>query len=599
MDFFIGRYGQEHLVPLPVRTAVFYVQKNRMSKEFIENKTGAASLAMAIDQQKKLSYFTRSDLHDDISEDYLVQWAARKYRTDDYFLSHIKSVFKTDNFLSFFKYYRKPNAASKLINARIKDPLSRVFFSEDSYSRYWIRNKEIDSPEELDDNFENKLFDAVLFDHNDIIVHDLSGANDPYRFFVGIDKVVSIEMDGDDISKIAFSARSSGIKGYSYMDSERYAFYDSDMNLITEEPHDLGRCPAEFAVSESFGNDPVVKKSMFTYLRADLEEYVFLKTLQRMTEPNGSIPVATILKTKERSMDGADKKGLEKEPMSASGIGGQQASVSKTATGTGSHLQTGSVVYVPVVKKNDGSVDIDIVKNLINFFYLPVEAMEYLNKRIKECEQNIIASALGDYSEANEEAKNEMQVSKSYVSKEDKLRWLSDTIGRARNVSDFMMLALKYGRESVMVDIFQGSDFFLETQSELYDMFNRSPNNIERKNILARLSRSRNRFNRTKSKREAILYKILPYASDNDFKIAMGSGYMDGTTFQLQTRFNYWVAMFEATYGNILVFWEEMEATESEKLIVINNLITDIIIKNTQNGKETNSTPASVQRAGA
>jgi len=35
--------------------------------------------------------------------------------------------------------------------------------------------------------------------------------------------------------------------------------------------------------------------------------------------------------------------------------------------------------------------------------------------------------------------------------------------------------------------------------------------------------------------------------------------------------------MFEAQYGDIVFFWNDTEATTSEKLIMINNLITQII----------------------
>jgi len=93
-------------------------------------------------------------------------------------------------------------------------------------------------------------------------------------------------------------------------------------------------------------------------------------------------------------------------------------------------------------------------------------------------------------------------------------------------------------------------------------------------------------FNREKQKREVILYKILPYASEKEFDTAINKGNMDDTTFELQSRFNYWVAQFEAFYGDITAFWDSMTSKESEKIVLINNLLTNLI----NNGKETNST---------
>ena len=66
-------------------------------------------------------------------------------------------------------------------------------------------------------------------------------------------------------------------------------------------------------------------------------------------------------------------------------------------------------------------------------------------------------------------------------------------------------------------------------------------------------------------------------------------------TFQLQSRFNYWIGMFEANYGNIYTFWNEMNASDSEKIILLNNLIEDLIKTNINlnklenDGKETDS----------
>ena len=69
----------------------------------------------------------------------------------------------------------------------------------------------------------------------------------------------------------------------------------------------------------------------------------------------------------------------------------------------------------------------------------------------------------------------------------------------------------------------------------------------------------------------------------------------DANQFEFQTKFDYWINMFEATYGNIAVFWNNTKASDSEKIILLNNLIKDLINTNinlkTENngGKETDS----------
>ena len=573
-----------------------------MSKNFIEGKNGRNSLDLASRQQKQLSYFLTSEIQEEQRVDYFEKFANSKYYTGDVFLDWVKSVLKHDNFLSFYKYFRNPNPSSKLINTRIKEPLSRVFFSEDSYFNYLINGQDVEYPIELEDDFQEKLFETVLFRHNDIIVHDLFDTNEPYRKFVGIDKVVSIKINEhgrDFIEKIAYTAEiikdGEKIIGYAYIDADKYEFYTKDYELLISEPHDYDQCPATFAVQKNFDTDPIVKLSIFSHLRSDLEEYCFLKTLQRMTNVNGVVPIVTKIKTKELTEDGEDFDQSPGEPMSISQIGSQVSSEARSTAGNGKGtlLQPGTVVEVPAIEKTDGGMDMELAKNFLNFFYAPTEALEYLNNRIKELESSIITDSIGDYSEGNEASMTELQASKGFVSREDKLRWLSNTMSFSRTLSDKMMLALKHGKNNINVDIFYGSDFFMETQAKLYDMFKASPNAIERKNILIRLAQRRNMFNKEKAKREVILYKIMPYASDKDFELAVDKLRVDDDIFEFQTRFMYWITKFESTYGNICTFWYDTEGSESEKIILLNNLIFNLI--ETQNGKEASSETEGLQ----
>ena len=572
-----------------------------MSKEFIEKKHNSNSLDLAKRQQKQLSYFITSEIQEESRIDNFNEYVTRKYYTNDVFLDWVKSVFKTENFLSFYKYFRNPNPSSRLINSRIKEPLTRVFFSEDSHFSYVIKGEYVEKPIELGEDFEKELFDAVLFRHNDIIVHDLKDINDPYRKFISIENVVSIEVERNKIECIAYTGcievGGEEIYGYVYLDDKKYEFYSKEYGRLLSEPHDYGQCPATFVVDDNFGNDQVVKQSMFSYLRADLEEYCFIKTLQRMTHTNGAFPIVTKIKTKEVVGAGDDFDNNGSEPMSVEQIGSQ---VSKEArgtagSGTGSVLQAGTIIDTPAIMKEDGSIDMELSKHFLTFYHTPVEILDYINKRIVELENNIVTYAIGDYSEGNEASMTEMQVSKGFVARDDKLRWLSKTLSFSRQASDKMLLSLKYGKDQVKVDVFYGSDFFLESQDKIYEMLKKSPNPIERKNLLVRLSQRRNMFNKEKQKREVILYKLIPYSSDIDFNLAVDKERVSDENFEFQTRFNYWIAMFESTYGNIASFWNGMDESEASKIDLLNKLILDLIKTNNnnlttaKNGKEANN----------
>jgi hypothetical protein len=557
--------------------------------EFIKEGRNKSSINKAEKQEKQLAYFTVSKLQDDlITPEYISQWAERKFETSDYFLNYVKSVFKTENFLTFYKYLRYPLPTTKLINNSVVPNLKRVFHSDDSHFDYSVNGVDtVDFIKDLDIvKFDEKIFDAMLYKHNSILLTDLSSqeANMPFRTIVDIEDVQSIDYCYDEIQRIAIRAsvviEEKQVNGFLLVDSNAYAFYDKDHRLISEIPHDLGYTPAHFISPRKFNEDPIVRESLFSYIREELEEYVFLKTLQKMTEPNGAIPVTTYLESVDDNSN-PDLDGRDYEPSTEDSMSSQRAQIYKTvAPKSQGHLQTGTSIGVPPssVTDEDGKINMDVVKNFLNFFYIPTEALSYLNDRIKELEGDIIKSLVGDFLTGDEEAKNESQVKKGLTVLENTLRQLSVDLSRIRTMGDTDFLNLKYGPDRVLqVSIFYGSDFFLETEEMLYANFEIAPNPIERKNILIQLTQSKYKNNPDKVSRQKILYNLLPYVSDKDFDVANSKGVIDPIIFEYQTRFNYWISAFEAEFGNIVDFFKGLEGENSEKFIIINNLVVNII----------------------
>jgi len=560
-----------------------------MSVDFIKERRNAHYLNVAQRQQKQLSYFTQSSVQENLPEEYYKQWANRKYAGSDYFQTWVKQVFREDNFLSFCKYMRFPLPSAKIVNDDIKPQLQRVFHAEDSYFKYLLGGKEIPCPEFLHHkHFDERLFNSILFSHNDIVISDLEDTNKPYREIVSIDKVVAIEAYCSRITQIAYTAEvvigEASYMGYAYIDETQYIFYDQKYNILLQSFHDLGQCPADYVSSEPFSSDnDIVRKSIFSYVRPELEEYVFLKTLQKMSEPNGAFPVAVYPKFKTKTKQGHDINGAsDKQPMSAQEIGGQKASIGSDVNGSDSLAQPGSTIKIPAeaLYDKDQKLQMDLVEKFIKFHYIPKECLDYINERVKEIPANIINSVLGDYVEQNQSAKNELQVGKSYDNKKDKLRWLSTELSRIRNLSDFKTMALKWGKDRVMADCFYGSDWFLESQAELFEDFKNAPNPIIRKEILIRIARNSNKNNPKKGEREVLLYMLMPYVYDKDFETALNIIRPPDEVIKLYLQFNYWISLFESKYGDVLVFTENLNASESEKVMYVTNLLYDIIKSN-------------------
>ena len=560
-----------------------------MSKDFIKAGFNSSEVTRAARQETQLTYFLESSLQEtQLDQDYLTQWAERKFQTNDYFLNWVRLIFKEENFLTFFKYLRYPLASAKIIKNEIEPQLRRVFNAEDADFKYDVSGVELsDFADDLQiKKFNKKIFEKILYKHNSILVEDLDPIepNKPFRYFVDVNDVVSILPCHKGIDKIAFRASiviDDKIEpGVLYIDSFTYKFYDKDHVVIRESPHDLGRTPANFISPKKYKDSSIVRESLYTYGREELEEYVFLKTLRRMTEPNGVIPVTSMVDNIKKD-DSKDVKGPELQPSSDNMMGSQHAKVFSQNEGQGTgDLQTGRIHYIHPddIRNNDGSLNMDVVANWIQFHFIPTAPLEYIKTRINEIERSIKISIIGDVVESNEASKNELQIEKSISVLENNLTSLAEAFNRIRWKSDFDMLALKYGPKRVNeVFIHYGTDFFLDSQTKLFENFEKAPNALERKTIIVRINQNKYKNNIDQSSRQKLLYDLLPYCSDKDFEIARNTQTVGDINLQYQLRFNYWIGVFEARFGDIVTFWKNLDGELAEKLVLINNLIIEII----------------------
>lgn len=544
-------------------------------REFVEARKGAKQLATAVRQQKQIQYLTMSSVQDDLRYDYFDKYAEAKYSGEDPLLQWVYSLFKKDNFKSFYKYLRFPVISSSICKNEIQNSLERVFFADDSYQKFVVNGKEVPEPEFLNEKeFLQQAFEAVLYRFNDVVIHDMKGVNLPYRTIVEIDSVDSIEVTDNQITKIAYKSKLdiNGVEedGHTYLDSEVFAFVPNNEALsVIEVPHDIKRCPANFIVEDKFKHDePIVREGIYSRVRPLLEQYVFLSTLQLMSDSNGAFPV--IVKLAEDSIFEDENTQHENlHPMSAESLGHKKARMS-------SGIEAGDVTELDVVMKADGSLDTSFIDNYIRFFRTPVDSLNYINQRVEALRKRIVETVVGDFVEQSEESKNELQVSKSYLLKQDKLRYLGRQIDYCMSNSDEIMLKLAHGANCWAYRS-SGTDFFIETIDDLFKQVTQAPNPIEKANVIHRITRIRGINNNERSQRDCILYKIIPFMVSSDFEKALSLKLVTNQEILLQTRFSYFINNFESMYGDVVELWNSMAQSDNEKLIFFKNLLNQII----------------------
>ena len=555
-----------------------------MSKEFIQSSHNSAALNLAAEQQTQLSYFTESKIQSgSLSADYVREWAERNYQSSDYFLNFVKSIFKDDNFLLFTKYLRFPLPSAKLVKNKITPNLKRVLYAENATFDHSVLNVSKDEILKAlgHENFSDELFYHLIFRHNDVLIEDINQEGKAYRYFLKIEDVKSVEVDKGKITKIAFNGTAvvdgETKAGIVYIDDKTYSVYSTDYVLLSNRPHNLGVCPADFISDVKFSNDPVVRESTFSFIREELEEFVFLKTLQKITEPNGAFPVITKLQADSEDQADTDTQGGPTTEYAMSSQQAQEYGTNPPQKGGGA-MQAGTVIEVPAIEKStDGTIDTNVVSNYVNFHYVPVDVLKNIDDRIKEISQSIVTTITGDVVNSNEAAKNESQILMGVSTLENKLTELAGQMGRIQTISDNNMLELQYPGRVEKVFVYYGSSFYLESIAELRRNFEDAKNPIERKDIIIQINQNKYKNNQGKKARQELLNEIMPYISDLDFDKALDQNVVSDYNKELQLRFNYWISAFEAEHGDILQFYLMLDGEQYERLALINNLLSELI----------------------
>jgi len=563
-----------------------------MSREFIKSGYNSSQIAEAQRQQRHIRSLIVSQVQKDLTENYLEKVCQPSHKHTDPLMMWVATIFKNENFKSFFKYTRYPLVSSILAKEEIEGSLARVFFSDDSFKKYIVRGEEIKAPECMcEEEWSKQLFEAMMYNYNDLIIHDLKDVNLPYREFTSIEDVVSIQVQKDTILKVAYRAtmilpeEEEATKGVIYLDDEVMAFYPDDEGKAEfVVGHDIETCPAVWVSPKAFNNEePIIRESIFSRVRPLMEKYVFLDTLQIMAETNGAFPVVVKLDTSDDTGEESD------DGLAHDGTGGAMAAYPTKGhkeKSPSTIMQAGSVHEVAVPQGPDGSFDTSLIRDFATFLRSPVENMEYIETKLKSVKAEIVSSIVGDYREQNkggngsEAAMNEMQVSKSYISKQDRLRGLSEAMSETKMSSDTIMLRFMFGLD-VFTETSFGTDFFIETADDLYKSFKMAPNPIERGHVLNKLLRVRANNREEKYYKDKIMYSILPFQRTEDFNQAVLSGLVSLNDKILQMQFQYILTIFESQYGDLVEFFqtlkEDGQSTEAEILTVIKSLINQII----------------------
>ena len=244
--------------------------------------------------------------------------------------------------------------------------------------------------------------------------------------------------------------------------------------LLTDNPHDLGYCPAHWFWNDAIDlTEPDVKESPLTGQLEHLDWYAFFATSKKHLDLYGSYPIYSGY---EEECDYADPtNGTKCDHGYLRGADGQwlidhNGNREKCPKCGKNPLDgAGNYVTVPVPGKDWAGNDIPDMRNPIQMLTVDVKSLDFNVNEQERLRDLIINSVVGnDESLINEEAVNEKQVDAGFESQTNVLFRLKKGFEKIQKWADSTCCRLRYGAGFIDCNINYGTRFFLQSVAELW-----------------------------------------------------------------------------------------------------------------------------------
>ena len=401
------------------------------------------------------------------------------------FLAMVHNLIPQDKFETFTTLFRFPVITNEVLSVCF-DKLSRIFDGRNPAYSYqfasteqrddweWYRQERMGEPT----IWSTKGWDFFKTQINSVLIVDLPEEQQkgdrypqPYFYWLPVRDVIDFEADPMTGQMRWIIFRQDGDRIAVFDDESRRVFRGKGNEigeLLYEQPHDLGYCPARFFWNEPLSLDkPDIKQSPVTKELDRLDWYLFFSISKRHLDTYGSYPIywgyqqECDYHDETCECDGGflkDKKGnwlydnnglLKPCPVCSR----------KRLTGAGSFVE------VPVPDPTQGQPDLS---NPVGMLSVDRSGLDYNKTEEKDLRLAIITAIVGQAEEITQrEALNEQQVKAGFESQstvlqrvkrgfEEAQKWVDDTIAKERYGTSFISSSINYGTE-----------FYLFTADEL------------------------------------------------------------------------------------------------------------------------------------
>ena len=399
----------------------------------------------------------------------------------------------------------------------------------------------------------------------------------PYFYFVPISEVVSYSVNRRTgvMNWIIYHSdnRIIVIDGESYRTFE-YTDGKQLGALLSDNPHELGYCPARFFWTEPLSlSRPDIKKSPLSKELSALDWYLFKSLGVKHLDTYASYPIYSAY---EEECDYSDKdgnvchKGYLQKPNGefVTGLDGTPVPC-PICHGKKQLAGAGSFITVPIPE--EGQPDL---RKPVDITTIDRKSLDYNVEELKRLETKIVNSCVGvDNTILNETSLADKQVDATFESKDNVLNSVKKGFEEAQEWVDTTICRLRYGSSFISAHISYGNEFYTLTPEALRkryaDAKESGASEAELDALRQQILETTYRHNPLMLQRMLILNDLEPYRhrSQDEVKALAEKGLVSNEELVLKADFMGFIGEFERENDNILEFGTAIPYSDKIKTI--------------------------------
>lgn len=430
-------------------------------------------------------------------------------------------------------------------------------------------------------------------EHNSILIVDLPAEQDPtdkypqpYFYWLTLDQVITYDVNKKtgNMDWIVFRQPDKKIAVFDDVSYRVFAEENGGQigELLVDNPHDLGYCPARFFWNEPLNlSEPDIKAHPLSKMLSALDWYLFFHISKKHLDMYGSYPIYSGYEQNcdyhnDESGDECDG-GFLKDRQGHYKIDSTGQLLRCPKCGDKRIVGVGSFVEVPIPQENQPDL-----RNPVQMLTVDRNSLDFNVDEQTRLKNEIITSVCGVDSElVNNKAINEKQVDANFESQSTILNRIKKGFEDAQNFVDSTVCKLRYGNLFVSAKINLGTDFYTLSPATLREQYKEAKDagasEAELDNLQNQILETEYRNNPTQLQRMLILAELEP------FRHLTRAEALDLYSKQLITEdelvvklnFSNFVRRFERENTNILEFGTQIPY--SKKIEVITNKFLDYV----------------------